>query len=95
MLRPSTAVSRPVLSLTIIFCAWKLLLLLVIALASGPSYDTSSQLAADASSHSILTRLITWDAVFFTSIAQRGYKYEQEWAFGYGHTHFIGALTRC
>jgi Mannosyltransferase (PIG-V)). len=32
----------------------------------------------------LITRLASWDAIYFTSIARRGYRIEQEWAFGAG-----------
>ena len=28
--------------------------------------------------------LVRWDSIYFLSTAQRGYLFEQEWAFGYG-----------
>ncbi|KAK9465233.1 hypothetical protein V1512DRAFT_228754 [Lipomyces arxii] len=51
-------------------------------------YDTSSQLIFTSTAvpswiNYILSRLIVWDTVFFIRIAQRGYLYEQEWAFGW------------
>lgn len=29
-----------------------------------------------------ISRLTSWDAIYFTSVARRGYRFEQEWAFG-------------
>ncbi|KAK9473634.1 GPI mannosyltransferase 2 [Dipodascopsis tothii] len=37
----------------------------------------------------VLARLTVWDTVFFTAIAERGYVYEQEYAFGWGWTSLI------
>lgn len=93
MIDPRTAVKRPIVTLSILFCAWKLLLLLILTLASGPAYDTSSELAAGVNAPTVLTRLTKWDAIFFTSIAQRGYLYEQEWAFGYGYARLVGLVA--
>jgi phosphatidylinositol glycan class V len=32
----------------------------------------------------LATRLTSWDAIYFVSSARRGYRFEQEWAFGAG-----------
>jgi hypothetical protein len=32
----------------------------------------------------LLQKLVRWDAIYFVKIAERGYLFEQEWAFGYG-----------
>lgn len=34
--------------------------------------------------HALVTRLSSWDAIYFVSVARRGYRFEQEWAFGGG-----------
>ncbi|KAK9457446.1 hypothetical protein V1511DRAFT_514857 [Dipodascopsis uninucleata] len=57
-------------------------------------YDTSSQLIFNSSEAPKwlsygLSRFIVWDTVFFIKIAQRGYIYEQEWAFGWLWTRLI------
>ncbi|KAH7161534.1 GPI mannosyltransferase 2 [Dactylonectria macrodidyma] len=87
---PST---RPMLSLTAAFAAWKALLLAVALGAAGaPDYDTSTSLTLDvlygsdtsASTSAITNRLTRWDAIYFVSSARRGYVYEQEWAFAAG-----------
>ncbi|KAK9461798.1 uncharacterized protein V1516DRAFT_673014 [Lipomyces oligophaga] len=57
-------------------------------------YDTSSQLLFKSSAvpelvNYILPRFLVWDTVFFIKIAQRGYLYEQEWAFGWLWTGLI------
>ena len=39
------------------------------------------------------SRLVRWDAIYFTRIAQRGYVFEQEWAFGWGFTSFLQILS--
>ncbi|QSS49377.1 hypothetical protein I7I53_09705 [Histoplasma capsulatum var. duboisii H88] len=42
---------------------------------------------------SSLLKLVRWDAIYFVSIAQRGYIFEQEWAFGYGYTKLLSFLS--
>ncbi|KAG7286206.1 ER membrane glycoprotein subunit of the GPI transamidase complex-like protein [Staphylotrichum longicolle] len=32
----------------------------------------------------LVSRLSSWDAIYFVSVARRGYRFEQEWAFGAG-----------
>ncbi|CAN8098103.1 unnamed protein product [Discula destructiva] len=78
-------------SITVVFVAWKVLLLAVAAASQvGPTYDTSSSLLTlspftnEASTYAsnLVTRLVSWDAIYFVKAAQRGYLFEQEWAFG-------------
>ncbi|EME44970.1 glycosyltransferase family 76 protein [Dothistroma septosporum NZE10] len=75
-----------------IFWSWKILLLLVAIASPGPGYDTSSQIllsrysCASESWPSVAVRWLTlkltrWDAIYYTSISERGVVYEQEWAF--------------
>ncbi|EEH20926.2 hypothetical protein PABG_03157 [Paracoccidioides brasiliensis Pb03] len=40
-----------------------------------------------------LLKLVRWDAIYFVNVAQRGYRYEQEWAFGYGYTKLLSVLS--
>jgi phosphatidylinositol glycan class V len=48
-----------------------------------------------AALHHIATRLTRWDAIYFSQVAARGYRFEQEWAFGWGFTRLIvGATAR-
>ncbi|PGH02062.1 proteasome activator subunit 4 [Blastomyces parvus] len=42
---------------------------------------------------SSLLKFVRWDAIYFVSIAQRGYLFEQEWAFGYGYTRVLSVLS--
>ena len=39
-------------------------------------------------------KLVRWDAIYFAKIAERGYLFEQEWAFGWGFTRLIALLSR-
>ncbi|KAH0559613.1 hypothetical protein GP486_003871 [Trichoglossum hirsutum] len=39
-------------------------------------------------------KLVRWDAIYFAKIAERGYLFEQEWAFGWGLTRLITLLSR-
>ncbi|KAK9384782.1 hypothetical protein V1515DRAFT_575695 [Lipomyces mesembrius] len=63
-------------------------MLLIITQLVVKQYDTSSQLLFTSPHvpsllNYLLSRLLVWDTVFFIKIAQRGYVYEQEWAFGW------------
>jgi phosphatidylinositol glycan class V len=99
------ALDHPTRSLTIVFILWKTFLLLVASCSPGPGYDTSTSLAQHTEGERIVRNALTsslshisqkltrWDAIYFTSIARRGYIYEQEWAFGWGFTHIISFFT--
>lgn len=94
---------RPILSLSVLFAAWKLLLLSIISLSPGPGYDTSSDHLISRSSPSypsialshLTTRLLRWDAIFFTSSARHGHSYEHEWAFSWPLSQLIKLVTEC
>ena len=43
----------------------------------------------------VLANLYRWDAVYFVAIAERGYRFEQEWAFGWGYTRLLSWLSKC
>ncbi|RKU49295.1 ER membrane glycoprotein subunit of the GPI transamidase complex-like protein [Coniochaeta pulveracea] len=94
------AARRPVRSLVTAFLAWKTFLFLIAAGSLvGGAYDTSSSLALDGSGNStgtptIIARLTSWDAVYFTKVARRGYLFEQEWAFGCGLPIVVSCLIR-
>lgn len=80
--------AHPVRTLTLWFWSWKLLLLLIVLVSPGPGYDTSTSILAPISRlqlPSSLLKFVRWDSIYFVNIAQRGYLYEQEWAFGYGY----------
>lgn len=80
--------SHPVQTLAVAFLGWKALLLAIAAgTRVGSTYDTSTTLmlaGLNQSQPALLTRLTSWDAIYFVQIARRGYLFEQEWAFGYG-----------
>ncbi|KAL2162086.1 hypothetical protein VTH06DRAFT_7871 [Thermothelomyces fergusii] len=42
----------------------------------------------------LVSRLTSWDALYFVSIARRGYLFEQEWAFGTGLPFTVRNLLR-
>ena len=98
-LRPS---QRPIASLTMCFILWKSLLLAVAWISPGLGYDTSSALllagdgfGADVGGPlpALSTRLTRWDAIYYAKISQRGYLYEQEWAFGWGFTRVLSLIS--
>jgi GPI mannosyltransferase 2 len=90
-----------------IFVVWKSILLLLATLSPSPGYDTSGYiLFNNGSSHekshvslSVIQRLalihLRWDALYFIKAAQRGYIYEQEWAFSRAYSLILGTLQRC
>ena len=93
---------RPIPSLILAFAAWKALLLLIAVCSPGPAYDTSTALALEAEIgesqlpaplHYLISKLTRWDAIYFVKIANRGYRFEQEWAFGWGFTRIIALFT--
>lgn len=93
---------HPIPSLILAFAAWKSLLLLVAACSPGPGYDTSTTLALGdqigggqlpAPLYYLITKLTRWDAIYYVKVANRGYRFEQEWAFGWGFTRLIALCT--
>ncbi|KAL5401694.1 hypothetical protein PMIN03_011302 [Paraphaeosphaeria minitans] len=107
MQRPVEMVSRkPSTRLIQTFFAWKAVLFIVAALSPGPGYDTSALIASNPSSSrhvdfhswSILSRVslsfFRWDALYFVKSAQRGYHYEQEWAFSWAYSLSLKTLVK-
>jgi phosphatidylinositol glycan class V len=90
---------RPIRSLILTFAAWKALLLLIALCSPGPGYDTSTTLALTGDTQLpgpltyVIGKLTRWDAIYFVKAATRGYRYEQEWAFGWGFTRLIALCT--
>ncbi|PYH48365.1 DUF409 domain protein [Aspergillus saccharolyticus JOP 1030-1] len=96
-------ISYPLQSLLAVFVLWKGLLLFLIVLTPGPGYDTSTTLIrwnGDATKATLPAMLKTisikftrWDSIYYIISANRGYVFEQEWAFGYGFTRLIHVLA--
>lgn len=97
----------PRTSLIALHTAWRLLLLFIALASPGPGYDTSTNLlhaqqnvygeSSDLGwtpAWSSLSKLVRWDSIYFTQIGQRGYLWEQEWAFGWGFTRSLGAIGK-
>ncbi|KAI4723498.1 mannosyltransferase [Aureobasidium sp. EXF-10727] len=94
-------------TLACLFCAWKLLLLCIAYASPGPGYDTSTTLLLARAQPSVtentlledfakrlVSKLVRWDALYFVSVAQRGYLFEQEWAWGWGYTKFLSLISK-
>lgn len=101
----SKPLHHPLLDLAIVFVLWKSLLLIVAVLSPGPGYDTSTTLiqhmtaAENGDGLAGISRLVShkltrWDAIYFTKVANRGYVYEQEWAWGLGWTSLVAFVAR-
>ncbi|TIA14004.1 mannosyltransferase [Aureobasidium pullulans] len=94
-------------ALACLFVFWKLLLLCIAYASPGPGYDTSTNLlllrAQSAQSENTLlahlaknlvSKVVRWDALYFISVAQRGYLFEQEWAWGWGYTRLLSLVSK-
>jgi len=85
-------VSHPHRTLIAAFAVWKVLIFSIAAGSCiGDAYDTSGALVVLGSQDSavrrtflanLVTRFASWDAIYYVSVARRGYRFEQEWAFG-------------
>lgn len=101
LLRP---LDSPIKSLLVIFAAWKAVLLLIAVCSPGVGYDTSTSLYHGTQNPQekflpavfslVSNKLTRWDAIYFTKAANRGYLYEQEWAFGWGMSQLIGFFSK-
>jgi phosphatidylinositol glycan class V len=94
--------NHPVQSLTLCFLAWKTLLLISAAASPGEGYDTSASLIGSPENPAgglpapvqyVVEKLTKWDAIYFVKVANRGYLFEQEWAFGWGFSRVIALCT--
>jgi phosphatidylinositol glycan class V len=80
------------------FLAWKTLLLLVVASSPAEGYDTSTSLSYIGQTlpnplHHMIGKLTRWDAIYFVKVARRGYRFEQDWAWGWGFTRMVAFCT--
>ncbi|KZF24963.1 glycosyltransferase family 76 protein [Xylona heveae TC161] len=60
---------------------------------TSPENATQNNILMRLMTH-VASKLVRWDAIYFTQIAERGYAFEQEWAFGWGFTQLISQLTQ-
>ena len=104
------AQTSPATALVSLFILWKILIVAIAVASPGLGYDTSSSLLFSeqlSGTHPSILLIDTpsklpnvfkfarWDVIYFASIAQRGYLFEQEWAFGTGHTKSLAAFAKC
>ncbi|KAK4166648.1 GPI mannosyltransferase 2 [Cladorrhinum sp. PSN259] len=91
---PPSLPSHPYLTILKTFVAWKVFLFAITlgaALLTGDAYDTSGSLVVRQIHQpygnfmsQVAARFTSWDAIYFVTQARRGYRFEQEWAFGAG-----------
>lgn len=98
--------NAPIASLLGLFTAAKVVLFSLAFVSPGPGYDRSTQLLfrgygvnstlpSSTSIGGILAQKLTrWDGIYFATSAERGYQFEQEWAFGWGLTRAIAYLAK-
>lgn len=90
-----------------IFCAWKLLLLVLATFCPGPGYDTSALILLDNSArrhdnfeqlswtNQLVLNSFRWDAIYFVKAAERNKIHEQEWAFSWAYSHLLRVTAQC
>ncbi len=96
-------------SLFRIFVAWKALLVAIALASPGVGYDTSTSLLGTTAGglvspaisdtptsmqYSPWLKLVRWDALYFTHMADQGHVFEQEWAFGVGLSSVISWIAK-
>ncbi|KAK0640994.1 hypothetical protein B0T16DRAFT_205763 [Cercophora newfieldiana] len=99
-------IAHPLRTLITAFAAWKLIIFAIAAGSCvGDAYDTSGALVVLGSSSNnhtspsrsllgkLASRFASWDAIYYVSTARRGYRFEQEWAFGTALPITIRAIT--
>lgn len=88
----------------LVFLCWKVVVFSLLALCPGPGYDTSGLILLKEEdgiylkasfSDQIALKLLRWDALYFAKAAQRGYFYEQEWAFSKYSSGVFGYIVDC
>lgn len=100
---------HPVRTLLFLATCWRVSLAIAIVLSPGMGYDTSTAilrrqagaaqcLGDTCKAHGFFDvfalKLTRWDAIYFTQIAERGYVYEQEWAFGWAYTTAVSSVAQ-
>jgi len=61
--------------------------------ASGMGARASEHEVGAASANIVVRKLLRWDAFYYTEVAARGYRFEQEWAFGWGFTRALSHIS--
>lgn len=90
-----SAQRHPKTALTLCWILWKTTLLFLALTSPGAGYDTSTEVLFATPSDRANTfsycakKLVRWDAIYFSQIAQRGQSFEQEWAFGWGFMRML------
>ncbi|OKL59827.1 GPI mannosyltransferase 2 [Talaromyces atroroseus] len=89
---------HPTRALAALSVAWKIALFATVANCPGLGYDTSTTLlippaTALSTPSSAVWNWIRWDAIYFVRVAERGYLFEQEWAWGYGYTRLLSHVS--
>ncbi|KIW35630.1 uncharacterized protein PV07_02315 [Cladophialophora immunda] len=97
---------HPILTLFVLFLAWKSVILLITLAAPGVGYDTSTSLLSwEDGGRQIITntpdemsdgwlKFVRWDSIYYTHISDQGHVFEQEWAFGTGISTAISWTSR-